>query len=104
MRLVREIEARTPAPIPAKVCALGAAVGLAVDDAEGGPGAKQRYTLLHEARRAVRELQYWFRLLVETDCATPEDIAPFVLEARRLYPLLVAACAEAQRARDEKHG
>ena len=104
MRLVREVESRTPAPVTNRVCELGTTIGLAVDDSEGGPGARSRYTLLNEARRAARELQYWFRLMVDTECASAEDIQPFLKEARKLYPLLVSACSQAQKERDEKKG
>lgn len=99
---MREIGPKTPAPMANRICELGTAIGLAVDDSEGGPGARQRYTLLSEARRAAREIQYWLRLIIDTECAEADDIKPFITEARRLYPLLVTACAQAKRERDEK--
>lgn len=102
VRLVREIEPRTPAPVANRVCELGTLIGAAMDDSEGGPGARQRYTLVNEARRAAREIQYWLRLIADTDCATREDVEPFIKEARRLYPLLIAACSQARKDRDEK--
>ena len=104
MRLVREIEPRTPAPVANRICELGTAIGLAVDESEGGPGGRQYYSLINEARRAAREIQYWLRLVVDTECAEADDIQPFIKEARRLYPLLVSACAQAQKERDEKKG
>ena len=97
VRLYRSLERSVPAPIARQILRAGTSMGANLEEGKVAQSRRDLTAKFSIALKEARETTYWLRLLIATQLAKPDVIAPYLREANELVSILTSSVRRLKR-------